>query len=444
MPLGAALVVTVAAESAVVAGGSRVIGSVGLVLVLLATAGWALVVSDARVEEHPVWVAMAIGTAYAISVAAPPRNSHDLWSYVMYGRMVSAHHLSPYSHVPIDFLHDPFLGRVAAGWRHTSSVYGPLFTGVSAALTRVAGDSALRARLAFQGLATIGVIATLAVIRRTTRSAAAVAFVGLHPVMVIVIVNGGHNDALVGLAVMAGALLVGRRRWYAAGFVIGLGMLVKVSAGLGLLGLVVWSFPRNRRGAAQLAVAAGVTTLLGYLPTGSAAVRVLAHSGNSNGNTRASVWDPISSALHPSTAAMLTLMLLLAVVAAFRWRADPRPASTALATLTATLVGGVYVLPWYPAWALPTAALDRRSRLSMLVAAQAAFLVAVYEFELPAHPSLVGAWAVVRSVLVQAGAWLALGLFIALLVSQRTRDRVAPTTPTAMPMAAPPSPRSCC
>ena len=101
-------------------------------------------------------------------------------------------------------------------------------------------------------------------------------------------------------------------------------------------------------------------------------------------------------------------------------------------------------MPWYPAWALPTAALERRSRLSMLVAGQAAFLVAVYEFELPAHPSLVGAWAVVRSVLVQAGAWLALGLFIALLVSQRTRDRVAPTTPTAMPTAAPPSPRSCC
>ncbi len=153
-------------------------------------------------------MAIAIGTAYAISVAAPPRNSHDLWSYVMYGRMVSAHHLSPYSHVPIDFLHDPLLGRVATGWRHTSSVYGPLFTGVSAALTRVA--------------------------------------------------------------------------------------------------------------------------------------------------------------------------------------------------------------------------------------------VAVYEFELPAHPSLAGAWAVVRSVLVQAGAWLALGRFIAPLVSQRTRDRAAPTTPTAMPMAAPPSPRSCC
>ena len=191
--------VTVAAESAVVAGGSRFIGSVGLVLVLLATAGWALVVSDTRVEEHPVWVAIAIGTAYAISVAAPPRNSHDLWSYVMYGRMVSAHHLSPYSHVPIDFLHDPFLGRVAAGWRHTSSVYGPVFTGVSAALTRVRGRfRTSRARLAFQGLATIGVIATLAVIRRTTRSTAAVAFVGLHPVMVIVIVNGGHNDALVG------------------------------------------------------------------------------------------------------------------------------------------------------------------------------------------------------------------------------------------------------
>ena len=412
---------TVGAESAVVVGGSRLVGAVGLVLVLVATIAWVLVVSDARIEQRPSLVVMAIGIAYAISLAAPPRNSHDLWSYVMYGRMVSVHHLSPYTHTPIDFAHDPFLGRVAAGWRHTSSVYGPLFTGTSAGLTRVAGNSALRARLAFQGFAAITVAAVLAVIWRTTRSAAALAFVGLHPVMVTAIVNGGHNDALVGLAVVAGALLAARRRWYTAGFVLGLGMLVKVSAGFGLFGLVVWGIRRDRRGTAQLVLAAVITTVVGYAPSGTAAIRVLARSGNSNGNTHASVWDPISSALHPSTVTMLVGMLLLVVFAAFCRRGASRPETTTLATMAASLIGGVYVLPWYPAWALPTAALERRSRLSALVALQAAFLVAVYEYELPAHPALHGAWGAVRAVIVQAGAWLALAAFVALLVGRRPR-----------------------
>ena len=53
---------------------------------------------------------------------------------------------------------DPFLQYVGAGWRHTTSVYGPLFTAVSAAFTDVAGGSALRARLAFQGLAALSVV----------------------------------------------------------------------------------------------------------------------------------------------------------------------------------------------------------------------------------------------------------------------------------------------
>jgi hypothetical protein len=414
------------------------------VLVLVATVGWAMVVFDARVDQRPGLVVLAIAVAFAVGVAVPPRNSHDLWSYVMYGRMVSAHHLSPYTHTPIDFRHDPFLGRVAAGWRHTASVYGPLFTGASAAITRAAGNSALRARLAFQGFAVMGVIATLVVIWRATKRAGALAFVGLHPAVVTAIVNGGHNDALVGLAVAAGALFAARRRWYTAGFVLGLGMLVKVSAGFGLLALAVWAFGRDRRGAAQLVIAAGITTVLGYAPAGTAAVRVLEHAGRVNGNTHASPWDPISSLLHPSIQIMLFGALLLAVFAAVRWRAESMPEIPTLATLAAALVGGVYVLPWYPAWALPTAALERRSRLSVLVAAHAAFLVAVYEYELPAHPTLTGAWAVVRAAIVQSGAWLALALFGALLIGQRVRARAAPSSPIPTPTAAPPSPRNCC
>jgi alpha-1,6-mannosyltransferase len=442
VPLGAALAVTVAAMSAATIGGSRFVGASGLLLVVLATAAWAFVVSDARVEQRPGLVALAVGVAIAIGLTVPPRDSHDLWSYVMYGRMVAAHHVSPYTHTPSDFRLDPFFGQVGVGWRHATSVYGPLFSGMSAGLVRAAGTSALRARLAFQGLAAISLVGALALIWKSTRSARAVAFVGLHPAMIMAIVNGGHNDALVGLAILAGALLASRQRWFGAGFAVGLGILVKASGAFGLIGLAAWSIGRDRRGALQLAGAAGITTALGYAPFGTTAVRAAAHAGN--GNSRVSIWDPVSSLLHPSTATMTAVVLLLTIVAAWRWRAASRPDTTAVAATAAFLVGGVYVLPWYSAWALPTAARQPRSRLSALVAAHAALVVAVYEFELPAHPILNGFGGVVRTVIVQVGVWSALAAFVVLLFVQRARARRAPATPTPIPTAAPPSPRSCC
>jgi Glycosyltransferase family 87 len=404
--LRALLVAIVASESAVIVGGSHLVGMPGLVLVLVATAAWALVVFDRRIEPRPRAVAIAIGVVFAIAVAVQPHGSRDTWSYVMSGRIVSTHHTNPYVHPPSDFPHDPFFGYVGTGWRHARSVYGPLFTGASAALTKFAGDSALRARLAFQGLAALSVVAALALIWRETRSSRALVFLGLHPAVVTAIVNGGHNDGLVGLAVLAGVIIVMRRRWYAAGFVLGLGMLCKASGALGLLGVVVWAARRARQGAAKMLLVATATTVLGYAPAGAVAVRAV--SGAERGNTRASPWDLVRTLAHPSGAIVWTVVIVLVAVSAWRWRAAARPGTAATATIAAYLVGGAFVLPWYPAWALPTAALERRSFLGVLVAAHAAFLVAVYEFEAPAHPSLTGAWAFLRTTVIVMCAFAAL------------------------------------
>ena len=423
------LAVGVAAESAMVIGGSRLIGPAGLVLTLVASAAWAFVAFDARAERRPRLVMAAIAVAFTVAIVVPPRGSQDLWAYVMYGRTVSVHHTSPYVHAPGDFPHDVFTARVGSGWRHAKSVYGPLFTGGSAVVTRLAGDSALRARLAFQALAALGITGALAVIWRAKHSARALAFLGLHPAVVTAVVNGGHNDALVGLALVGGALLAARRAWYRAGFVLALGVLVKASAGLGLVAVAVWTWRRDPRGAARLALVAAATTIAAYGPVGLIAVRDIAHAGN--GNTRASVWDPISTVLHPNATLMTIGALALAAVAAWRWSRAAHPATTSLATTAAYLIGGVYVLPWYPVWALPSAALERRSRLAALVGAHAAFLVAVYEYEAPAHVTLSGAWGVIRSVLTQLGAWTALAVFVAMLVGARWRRARSGTSRSA-------------
>jgi len=421
-----ALIACVGAESAVLAGGAHLVGAGGLALVLVAAGAWAVVVTRDDVDAHPGLVVAALAVAFAVALALPPRNSHDLWSYVMYGRTVSVHHTSPYVHAPRTFPADPFLTRVAAGWRAAPSVYGPLFTGVSAALAKLAGASALRARLAFQLLGTLGVVAALALVWRETRSARAIAFAGLHPAIVTAIVNGGHNDALVGLAILAGVLLASRGRWTASGVVLGLGVLVKASAGLGLLGVGAWAVTRDRRAAARLATAALVTAAAGYAPAGWIAVRAVVHAGN--GNSRASIWDPVSSALHLPTAVMVGAALLLATAAAWRRRGSSSPRDPTIAVLAASLVGGVYVLPWYPAWALATAALRRRSTLAAVIGVHAAFLVAVYEYELPAHPTLTGAWGGIRTGLLQAAAWSLLACFLLACFGRRSGRRRIPGT----------------
>jgi hypothetical protein len=180
----------------------------------------------------------------------------------------------------------------------------------------------------------------------------------------------------------------------------------------------VWTVRRSRRGALRLVAGAMATTAIGYAVAGIDAIRAVGGAGN--GNTRASLWDPISSLVHPGTTSMLILVMLFVMVAAWSWGSASRPETTALATMGAYLVGGVYVLPWYPAWALPIAALERRSRLAALVGLHAAFLVAVYEYELPAHPTIWGAPAVFRSVVIQLGAWTALVVFVVLLVRARS------------------------
>ena len=132
----------------------------------------------------------------ACSVAGPVRQSRDLWAYAMYGRMVSVHHMSPYTHVPADFPHDPFLHLVDPRWRHTGSVYGPLFVAYAALVSKVAGSSLLITRFAFKGIAGLSVLASVLILVRRRVDPTAVACLGLNPLVMLYSVGGGHTERL--------------------------------------------------------------------------------------------------------------------------------------------------------------------------------------------------------------------------------------------------------
>jgi hypothetical protein len=351
-------------------------------------------------------VAVAVLIVLGVAVAVPPRTSNDLWSYTMYGRMVTVHDASPYAKVPSDFRSDPFLTRVSPIWRHRGSVFGPVWTGYEAGATAVAGDSALVSRLAFQLAAATAVAGLLVLVWRRTRSPAALVWLGLHPV-VAVAVNGGHNDVWVGLGILAAGLLASRRRVVAAGVVLGLVALVKLGALLAVLGLVAWLLHRREvRRAGVLAGATAGVLVVGYAPIVAGAAHVLGNADHTV--TAGSSWNPLAEVLvghdagralaHPlapnsTLDAMFTASLVLvAVLAGFAvwWRRrTPEPGPAVASGAAAYPVAAGYTLPWYGIWALPsfapTFAERRPARTAWVVWLQAAFLLAA--LKLPVHAS---------------------------------------------------------
>ena len=386
-------------------------------------------------------VAAAVGVVLLVAVVIWPQSSNDVWSYTMYGRMVSAHGASPYQHVPADFPTDPFDHLVSPIWQHRGSVYGPAFVGYAATLTAVAGDSRLADRLLFQLGAALAVAAALAVVWRRTRSPAAVAWLGLNPVFGAIIVNSGQIDALIGLAILAAALLAAERRGWAGGAALGVATLLKVTSLLALPALVFWAWRRgDRRLARQLTVSTALTTAIVYLPFVTGQSHVLA--GADHSVTPGSPWNlpaqllvakdagrdlpgllPSNDTLSVLFYLSLALVGVLAVALAWRWASADRPEQGVGAATASYAMAAEYTLPWYAGWALPVLAAVRPSRLGWVIWWQAVVLLAAWK--LPTHHTGSVADTILRGTLAYALPLVLLVAYVA--VGPRRRD-VAPMT----------------
>jgi len=413
-----------------------------VVLVFLATAACAGIAwkerKTARLKLVPVVVAIVV--VFGVGVARPPRTSSDLWSYTMYGRIVSAHGESPYDKTPNDFRSDPLFKRVNPVWRHRASVFGPVYIAFAAGGTALAGASR------FQISAALAAFAVLWIVWRRTRSPSAIAWLGLHPVFGAV-VNGGHNDIFVGLGVLAAAALVTRRRGWAAGAVIGFVALMKLTVLLALAGIVLWAWrQRERRVAVTSAITAGAVVVLGYLPILGSAMHVL--RGADKTVTPASLWNPLAAALighnagrdlaHPlapnATLAAIDAVALatVATVAVWLgWRAARRPTPDLSigATTASYTMAAEYALPWYAIWALPLLTERRPSFFAWVVWVQAAVMLAAVRMPLHPNPSVLDT--TVRGTLTYAAP---IACFVAFVVAGVLATRAA--TPAPQPALA--------
>src|SRR5437899_398545 len=215
----ALVVCTVATATALVAGRWSAIVLLIAVAAALGSYWWMVTAEARRPALRLRAVVIAIAVVLGVGVTMAPQRSGDVWSYAMYGRIVAVHHASPYRHVPDEYPDDPMLRFVSPAWLHTGSVYGPTFTAFSAAVAPLAGDSAARTRFLYQATAALAVAGALVLVWRRTRSPAAIAWLGLHPVIGLEVVNGGRNDALIGLGILGAILLVEREKLRASGLV---------------------------------------------------------------------------------------------------------------------------------------------------------------------------------------------------------------------------------
>ena len=237
-------------------------------LVGVALAAWILIVglgwTRGTLPLKPLLAAIGITLLFAI--VTPSNQSGDVNSYVMYGRIVTVHHHNPFSSYPMHFEGDPMRRHVGALWQRTPDIYGLGFTVIMAGLAPVIGESSFLVHFAYQLVAVAAVGAMLWLLWKRTRNPAVLAFVGLNPLVAISVVNGGHPDALVALAVLAGVLFAVDHRPVPAGIAFAFAASVNFTALVAAGVLFVWAYRRwTRPEVVKFAAIVGAFGALPYL-----------------------------------------------------------------------------------------------------------------------------------------------------------------------------------
>jgi hypothetical protein len=273
----------------------------------------------------------------------------------------------------LHFEGDPMRRPVNALWQRTPDIYGLGFTVIMAGFAPLIGESGFLVHFMYQLVALVAVGAMLWLLWKRTRNPAVLAFVGLHPLLAISVVNGGHPDALVALGVLAGTMLAVDHRPELAGVAFAFAASVNFTALVGAAVLCVWAVRRWRRPeVARFAGIVGVFGALPYLLLSGWLQNAHEHSGLVS---RQSIWNAIGTFVSnpdvlrtlASNGATIVAGSLLVVIAV-RHTSRGTPELAIAAGLASFLVASSWVMPWYAFTALPLLALRRPNPLSWTVA----------------------------------------------------------------------------
>src|ERR671934_630262 len=230
----------------------------------------------------PTWVASAgVGVLIVMLTLAPPLFSTDIFNYVAYARMGTLYHVNPYLHGAVSIAGDPSVPFTGPKWLRTPTAYGPLFTLISYALVPLGVAGAMWAIKVLTGLAALGCagLVWMCARRLGLRPVPAMLFFALNPLLLVYAVGGGHNDVLMALPLMAGALLILDGKPELGGAALPAAVAIKVTAGGVLPFVLVASSARWRvlLGAALGTAAIAVLALAAFGPHVQSVLNLLEH-----------------------------------------------------------------------------------------------------------------------------------------------------------------------
>lgn len=410
--------------------------AVGVAASVLAVAGFLLLLRAAfrgRVGLGPV-VALVVG-AHALVLQLPLLFSRDVYSYAFYGRIAGVYGGNPYVQTPLDHPSDALWRFVGPMWVNTPAVYGPGWTALSGWLSTF-----LRARPAahveaYRMLALVASLATCAVIVWTVRrlwpdrTAFALVAFGANPVVIFHGVASGHNDLLVALAIAAAFALVVSHREMPAIALLTLGMLVKATAGLPLVLLLVWCIARRppeerwRVGITHVGLAAVITAAFAapYFQLQDPTLGMLALAQHQGWLAPAAVGSSFIDIISFHTLGWVVRLAAGVILAISIWRLSvaiwrrttgtagegvptmsPREqAATWGWALVLLMLLGPVLLPWYVVWALPLAWVLPKAPRTALLAVSSLLGVTLWSAEALRYPGaftlnvVIGDWIVV-------------------------------------------------
>lgn len=328
-----------------------------------------------------------------------PLFSHDAFSYVAQGEEMTRH-INPYLYPPslLGPGGNPFASLVDKLWANSTSPYGPIFLSLAGGIVALVNHNELEALLGFRLLAVVGVVLLGVYMPRLARSygvdaAKSFVLIALNPLVLLHLVAGEHNDALM-MGLLVAGLALARERHPLVGIVVcSLAALVKVPALVGVV-YIGWDWagvgvswrsrvrPLAKAVAVSGATMAAVTYAIGLgwgwigALSNPASVSSWMDPATGIGGLVARIVNGVGLGEHAPTIVAVARWLGLAAAAGVAvWlllRSDGGVGSFRGLGLTmlAVVVLGPVVQPWYLVWGLVLLAplVEGRARSALMLA----------------------------------------------------------------------------
>ena len=321
-----------------------------------------------------------------------PLLSKDAYSYVAQGEMMSRH-ISPYVYGPsvLGTGGNSYTVLTDKLWWNVTSPYGPIFLAMAGGIQKLVGHSELGGLVMFRLVAVFGVSLIGFSIPRLARgvgrdASTAFAYSVMNPIILIHLIGGEHNDALMLGLMLVGLVLAKEGHPVLGTVLVTAAALVKVPAMVGVI-YIGWDWLgssaswRERvryvfyAGAIALVVMVAVTQAVGIgwgwvaALTNADAIRSYLDPVTAIGLGLAKIVAAIGLGNHPDTflflfrAAGAVAAVSIGLVLLWRSRGGLSGLRAIGLTMLAVVILGPVMQPWYLAWGVVLLGIVAEGRL---------------------------------------------------------------------------------